>query len=148
LIPSRSAKPIKPVAPTQTDQRQCNHLNAALFFEPAHYGNTGGIIRAVVSSQPSMRLAFCTACPEEPFVKLSKAANTINPTRDPIFNDANMAKVGSPDMARAGMGAHGKQPHKRLSLHRPPPGRYKSHPLRLGHRLSPKYPGWLAANAG
>lgn len=60
----------------QTDQSQCNDLDASLFFEAPHYGNTGAIIKPAVSAQPNIKLAFCKACPDEPLVRLSKAAIT------------------------------------------------------------------------
>ena len=42
-----------------------------------NYGKRGTKLRPTVSSIPSIRLAFCTACPELPFVRLSSAATMI-----------------------------------------------------------------------
>ncbi len=44
---------------------------------PVDHGKRGAAMRPVVSSRPSMRLAFCRAWPEEPLVRLSRVENTI-----------------------------------------------------------------------
>src|SRR3546814_4285145 len=67
------------------------------------HGKSGGDMRPVVSSMPSIRLAFWSACPEEPLHRLSRTETTsvrpeiLSPTtpRWQKFDPCTWARAGS-----------------------------------------------------
>src|SRR5690606_13310002 len=73
-IPGKGVAIVAPVAVERLTEDSPDEPAPAA---PLAHGKSGAASRPRVSGRPSMRLAFWSACPEEPLTRLSRAAKTI-----------------------------------------------------------------------